>query len=976
MPRHAKSRSTKPTQRLSRSLGNPSHVNSSVAAERALDAGDEMEDALWLGSGRLDGSMVRRQLRSSRRISGIGIGSQRFLQSMRFWGSNYNSNNNNSKAMTSLSLSIALTREQQLMASIQLLSMRCEASQSIRRRRGTPTASRTIMQWIPDPTDLKPKGLPRLHLWNTAITCSASCEQAPRLSSPKADPNPSGRKKWRPWLPNTKKTIQPTYSEDSYASASSSSQVQLQSRTPDPAKVLRQQLRQSLPRGTRNLFPSETHSNSNANTKTNILTTLADADLSSSHDDSTRSVRSTRNDVRSNQSLLVRRPPTRGLDHTKDDEKTQPLVVQPSKKRRNRVSILLQPKDSSGLLSQNLWKSQHDPVTARALSSSDHATTNNMDQDQDDNSYCSSFKNNDNDNHDDKDDSDYNHFYTVQDLLDFGRGHNIVQVETTGATTSSSPHESQLQGPRCEQTTRNDDWKQDPCSVTTPTSHATPRTRQAHPPSLYMQKQTGLIRLECLEEIEEETESLNSSSSSSSHHQHRRHKLRSSFSTFKEESLLEIPILKNSKVATSNQSSLQDAGPFPLAMRSMSRGEANPNRGIHSARATRNRSPSSRDVPEQQQQQQQGQNTRVSPWTPVYGLLKQGNNRHIRGTRDFDESIEWSEADRDDNDNDDDDLGDSQASLDRPSSLGLDPAQEPWPSGESNTRNCSNLSSLDNNQDGGEGGTTLGWNGASLSSRDFTQNNKRNSLPAFALGSRQHGIRGGIIAEYAMEAILEASLQLQEQEETKGRPKPKGFLRQTRTALESWWNHTQGGHRLKRKNGGTLATVPNQRCDDGGQDSPAAQDIDKGFQVVWNQDSDNGAADPPTAAGERSTATGHTTKTTIDDWWNFEGEETDALQDTHSFCSNAFIIWDQDVEQEPVIVRRKDPPAPLLSSPSRRLGCLDAWSVASEPAQIGMFEDSFHNEDDMENLVSNQWLMAWDDLALVSAVQDENFVDF
>jgi hypothetical protein len=81
MPPHATTASTKPPQgRLTRSLGN--HVHMSVAAEWALEWGDEMEDALWLGSGRLDGSLVRRHLCSS-----SWGGSQRFLRSMRFWGS-------------------------------------------------------------------------------------------------------------------------------------------------------------------------------------------------------------------------------------------------------------------------------------------------------------------------------------------------------------------------------------------------------------------------------------------------------------------------------------------------------------------------------------------------------------------------------------------------------------------------------------------------------------------------------------------------------------------------------------------------------------------------------------------------------------------------------------------------------------------------------------------------------------------------
>ena len=82
-----------------------SYLRSSQAAERALDQGEELEDTLWMGSGRFDGSQVRRQFQKqgSRRMNPKssrrgGFGSQRFLQSMRYLNLNHlrrRTNNNN-----------------------------------------------------------------------------------------------------------------------------------------------------------------------------------------------------------------------------------------------------------------------------------------------------------------------------------------------------------------------------------------------------------------------------------------------------------------------------------------------------------------------------------------------------------------------------------------------------------------------------------------------------------------------------------------------------------------------------------------------------------------------------------------------------------------------------------------------------------------------------------------------------------------
>ena len=188
-------------------------VRGSQAAERALDLGEEVEDTLWMGSGRINGSYVRRQLQASRskknrsRRGGFA-GSQRFLQSMRFWesrrpskrldsthnSSRYNNNNNSNmhmnnrstnpleynggketstrmvvrdirglnttlvnaatKATTTNPLGSLLSTTNSDTATrrgevTRLLSMRCEASRSMRRQRGGGGPC-GMVQWLID----------------------------------------------------------------------------------------------------------------------------------------------------------------------------------------------------------------------------------------------------------------------------------------------------------------------------------------------------------------------------------------------------------------------------------------------------------------------------------------------------------------------------------------------------------------------------------------------------------------------------------------------------------------------------------------------------------------------------------------------------------------------------------------------------------------------------------------------------------
>ena len=79
---------------------------------------------------------------------------------------------------------------------------------------------------------------------------------------------------------------------------------------------------------------------------------------------------------------------------------------------------------------------------------------------------------------------------------------------------------------------------------------------------------------------------------------------------------------------------------------------------------------------------------------------------------------------------------------------------------------------------------------SSMSGLDDSKNYRRKSLPVFAMGARQHGIRGGTIAECAQEALLDASRREEEEEELKQRALQercnplKAPLRRTKTAPE------------------------------------------------------------------------------------------------------------------------------------------------------------------------------------------------
>jgi hypothetical protein len=158
-------------------------------------------------------------------------------------------------------------QEEQLQASRQLLSMRCEASRSMRRRRGT----QTLLHWMhqePLEANNKRRIIPFLN-----SSSNHSKEQTEDQASPEEDTpkQPKREPKWRLWMPISREDLLPSNSAE-YSNASSSSS-HLFPQQPEPALVLRKQLleksqrRQLLQKASRNLFqqnlPAYTPSQSN-----------------------------------------------------------------------------------------------------------------------------------------------------------------------------------------------------------------------------------------------------------------------------------------------------------------------------------------------------------------------------------------------------------------------------------------------------------------------------------------------------------------------------------------------------------------------------------------------------------------------------------------------------------------------------------------------------------------------------------------
>ena len=441
-----------------------------MAAERALQDGEDVEDTLWVGSGRFEGSLVRRQLlqastKSSRRVGG----SQQLLQSMRFWESlrssarrpsrvddsvRFTAGPHTQRVSSQVSRKISgmftnasksplqshldnyaiatgshnghLSRQEQLQRANALLSMRCEASRSMRRQRGNHHA---IRQWMDDhkptlnappmpmppkpklpflqnllkssqnsqvqPAELQSKNLQQLMEQQQGIpgtttlpstfqdfpgvTNSSGRQKAPnsslfmrgsnntqhsnqntKISIASHNSNQSTnkkndkkkKKKWRLWLPNWNQPIDLVHPSQQEQEISVETEPEI---SPLPAHVqLKQQLarkqrRGTANRGSRNLGDHLDNSTSfgqgsSSNASNSHINSNRDAasNFDSLINSNNSSFRSTRNDVHSNQPLLVRGKRTKGLAGvTTDDDHTiqsQQSPTRQAQRRRRRWS--------------------------------------------------------------------------------------------------------------------------------------------------------------------------------------------------------------------------------------------------------------------------------------------------------------------------------------------------------------------------------------------------------------------------------------------------------------------------------------------------------------------------------------------------------------------------------------------------------------------------------------------------------------
>ena len=272
--------------KMRRRLRGMGGLRESAAAASALETGEEADDVLMLSRRRLDGANVRRQLQrhqSSKR------GSMRFLQSMRFWesirpkGRNSSISSSPSAALdyngghTSQHPQHRLDAREKMMDQKRLLSMRCEASRSMRRQRNGPSlidwlkeepkaAAAAIkdkkIPWRRKPDKLQRKNLQRMEQAPDSVSiqdevdadmdAGADADEVvyrgiPNNTKPSKKQNKKTTKRWRLWLPNQKEPIELVHPNSSFeGEASTCSSPGYSKRTnPLPAHV---QLKQSLAR--------------------------------------------------------------------------------------------------------------------------------------------------------------------------------------------------------------------------------------------------------------------------------------------------------------------------------------------------------------------------------------------------------------------------------------------------------------------------------------------------------------------------------------------------------------------------------------------------------------------------------------------------------------------------------------------------------------------------------------------------------
>ncbi|CAB9530032.1 expressed unknown protein [Seminavis robusta] len=1092
------------------------NAKTSLAAERALDAGEEVEDTLWVGSGRFDGAAVRRQLAQHKSIR---AGSQHLLQSMKFWeslrfggGGRRNSSDdardssgrreleypttpttpstsNHGRGVGHRMRSLfqhhhdlaqnlvdgcPLQRDHyQLQRANQLLSMRCEASRSMRRQRG---GGNQLMQWVMDETKspiqtmqattkfgfpffghnndrqqvLQRKnlelmeqqqqeqnnylqtGIPTYSSDDNGLDTSEQGDQAdtslrsshnntyqstgstqPPLQPRKSQTKPKKKKrKWRLWLPHRKEPIDlvhPASSQDSEGSSTLSSNMVYRGHSKLPADVqLKQQLakaqkRRTVNRGSRHLesqLENSTTFNSNSGNFRQPSEEFSNFDSTNHPPPSSTysSFRSTRNDVHSNQPLLIKQTRTKGLSSVAggsnigqsildDDEHTirsgqhnnnNPLRKQQSSSYvprhvqmhlpHSRGSILVQ--QISGLSIDTIARSLDTstpqeggtmitmPKSLIAMSTGSAETDEETIHDDDD---------------DDDDNADSNNYYSVQELLNSSNKLETRRTTHHDAVLTSHKRRSfakrqngQKQDPEGTrfrywfETDDDDDDDHASHDGSHDSGSFVPGTHRVFP-----QNNKGMVRLECLEEVEEESEHMDESMRSSRPASKGRGvdpSFGSSFYGLDDDpsNLLDIPKVRKhsntsstagrfgslfSKSATSQSSSLfsnsnnkLSTTPSQSSIYVPPRNNTNNNKKHDPPRRQSIDAPTwDPNGPDEEEHVQDGK--RDSNTSDVSQLTTHLDLSQTSLSPPRLSSVPKITEGR----------GDSQSSLDI---SGLEDDSQ-------NNRNAASMSSLEYNHGNNSrprdkaAAAAFARNSASMSELD--NHRRRQSLPA--LGARQQGIRGGILAECAQEALLDASRREEEElREIARKAAKKAPLRRTQTAPEP--------RRIVSMEDEVDTKKTAIQSYDWWKDPPGstAEDTEKNFEILWKGTGvDAPATDAPTAS-ETPDTTNSASDAIAEAWCNLK-EDYDDEMDSKSFGSNLYVVWDQQGKEDPYIVVSEGPSFDSMGLTSDHHHYHDTRSVVSEPAHMGMFDDSFHTTDDMDE--NKKWLMAWDDLALL-----------
>jgi len=209
----------------------------------------------------------------------------------------------------------------------------------------------------------------------------------------------------------------------------------------------------------------------------------------------------------------------------------------------------------------------------------------------------------------------------------------------------------------------------------------------------------------------------------------------------------------------------------------------------------------------------------------------------------------------------------------------------------------------------------------------------RKALPPNALGSRQHGVRGGLAStsddEDDEDSIMRFCQQNAGRSVFAATSEDKDDEDTIMNLLSRRWS-------IESKDSSDSCTVISR------PDPPESPEARASLLVR--------KPDPPESNRGQAIAVG--------EWWQVSPNEALELQLTHSFCSRIQDSWDEKMENDAIMAMSST----TIAGDS--FEHLDCRSVVSEPADIGLGEPLLE-ECDLQDPTVTPWLMAWDDLALL-----------